>query len=192
MSQVPLGMKTIDVGRFHDRYFITGISLGFGADLVKGANRESKNRFGILAYFLSAAAALAKTRKAVYHLNIDGREYGVQGLMCITTNVGNLGFSKISLDKHIDVSDGYLDVVVVRKANFNLFKHIAITLINGERPYNLALVQHWHGKDISVSSTPKQTIQCDGQISKEMPLHINVIPGAIKVLVLNNKSNVIE
>jgi YegS/Rv2252/BmrU family lipid kinase len=187
-----LEAKTIDVGQFDEHYFITGISIGFGADLVKGADRETKNKIGILAYFLSAAAALKKTKKTVYHLNIDGQEYKLQGLTCIITNTGNLGFTKISLDKHIDVSDGFLDVVILRKANLGLLKHIVITLLKRERPHNLELVQHWQGKDISVSSTPRQTIQCDGEVLEEMPLHINIIPGAIKVLVPKDKSKVIE
>jgi YegS/Rv2252/BmrU family lipid kinase len=187
-----LETKTIDVGQFDKHYFITGISLGFGADLVKGADRETKNKIGILAYFLSAAAALKKTKKTVYHLKIDGQEHELQGLTCIITNTGNLGFTKISLDKHIDISDGFLDVVILRKASLGLLKHIVVTLLKRERPHNLELVQHWQGKDISVSSTPQQTVQCDGEVLEEMPLHIKIIPGAIKVLVPKEKSKVIE
>lgn len=188
----PSETKTIDVGQFDERYFITGISLGFGADLVKGANRESKNKMGILAYFLSAAAALKITQKTVYHLKIDGQKYELQGLTCIIANTGNLGFTKISMDKHIDISDGFLDVVILRKVNLNLLKHIAITLLKRERPHNLELVQHWQGKEISVSSTPQQTVQCDGEVLEKMPLHIKIIPGAIKVLVPKEKSKVID
>jgi diacylglycerol kinase family enzyme len=44
-------------------------------------------------------------------------------------------------------------------------------------------VEHWQGKDISVSSSPKQTVDCDGEVLEEMPLHIKIIPEAIKVLV---------
>jgi YegS/Rv2252/BmrU family lipid kinase len=183
MSQVPITTKTIDIGQFSGHYFILGVSLGFGADLIEGANRETKNRIGFLAYFLSAAAALRKTRKAVYHLKIDGQEHEVQGLTCIVTNTGNLGFSNISYDKHIDVSDGLLDVVVVREANLSLLKLMAVTLLKRERPDNLELVEHWQGKDISVSSSPRQTIQYDGEVLEDMPLHIKVIPQAIRVLV---------
>ena len=187
-----LETKTIDVGQFDTSYFITAISVGFGADLVKGADRKSKNKFGILAYFLSAAAALKITKKVVYHLKIDGKECKLKGFTCIIANVGNLGFTKISLDKHIDISDGFLDVVVLRKVNFSLLKHIVVTLLKRERPHNLELVQHWQGKEISVSSTPQQTVQCDGEVLEKMPLHIKIIPGAIKVLVPKEKSNVSE
>jgi len=183
MSHGPLETKTIDVGQFDKRYFIIGISLGFGSDMIKGADRKTKNKIGIFAYFLSAAAALKITKKAAYHLKIDGQEHEVQGFTCIITNTGNLGFSHISYDKHIDVSDGLLDVIVVRKANLSLFKLIVVTLIKRERPDNLELVEHWQGKEISVSATPKQTVQCDGEVLKEMPLHIKIIPDAIKVLV---------
>jgi YegS/Rv2252/BmrU family lipid kinase len=192
LSQDPLETKTIDVGQFNKRYFIVRISLGFEADVVKGADRQRKNKMGIFAYFLSAAAALKKTKRTVYHLKIDGQEHEVQGLTCIITNTGNLGFSNISFDKHIDVSDGLLDVIVVRKVNLSLFKLMVVTLLKRERPDNLELVEHWQGKDISVSSSPKQTVQCDGEVLEKIPLHIKIIPGAIKVLVPKKEDKVIE
>ncbi len=103
--------------------------------------------------------------------------------MCIIANTGNLRFSNISFDRHINVSDGFLDVIVVRKANISLFKLIIVTLLKRERPDNLELVEHWQGKNISVSSSPEQTVQCDGEVLEKMPRHIKIIPEAIKVLV---------
>jgi len=187
LSHGPLDIKTIDVGQFGSHYFIVGISLGFEAEIVKGTNREAKNKMGILAYLFSAAAALKKTKKAVYHLKIDGKKYEVEGMICTIANTGNLRFSDISFDKHIDVSDGFLDVVVVRKANLGLFKLMVITLIKRERPDNLELVNHWQGRDISISSTPRQTVQCDGETLEEMPLRVKVIPGAIRVFTPGKK-----
>jgi len=190
LSHRPLETKTIDVGQFDKHYFMIRISLGFEADVVKNADRETKNKMGIFAYFLSAAAALNKIKKAVYHLKIDGQEHVVKGYTCIITNTGNIGFSNISFDKHIDVSDGFLDVIVVRKANLSLLKLIVITFFKRERPENLELVEHWQGKDISVSSSPKQTVQCDGEVLEKIPLHIKIIPAAIKVLVPPKKDQV--
>ena len=192
LSHSPLRKKLIDVGQFNNRYFITGISIGFGADLVKGANRETKNKFGILAYFFATAAALKKLKLSHYHIKIDGNEYETQGLTCLVNNTGNLGFTKISLDKNIDISDGLLDVVVVRKANLSLFKLIVITLIKRERPDNFELVEHWQGHEISISSSRKQVIQCDGEVLERIPSHIKIIPGAIKVLVPKKENKAIE
>ncbi len=191
LNQEPLETKTIDVGQFDKRYFIVGISLGFEADIVRGTDRQTKNKIGIFAYLFGATAALKITKKTVYHLKIDGQEHKVKGLMCLIANTGNLRFSNISFDKHIDVSDGFLDVVVVRKANLSLLKLIVVTLLKRERPDNLELVEHWQSKDISVFSSPKQAVQCDGEILEKIPLHIKVIPEAIKVLV-PKKDKIIE
>ena len=183
ISHGPREIKTIDVGQFGKRYFIVGISIGFSADLVKGADRQSKNRIGIFAYFFSAAAALKKLKLSQYHLKIDGQEHEIQGLTCIITNTKSLGFADISLNKDIDVSDGLLDIMVVRKANLSMFKLVITTLIKGEKPDNFELVEHWQGKKISVSSSRAQVVQCDGEILEKIPPHISIIPGAIKVLV---------
>jgi diacylglycerol kinase (ATP) len=183
LSDAPTETKTIDVGQFDERYFIARISMGFEADVIRGAGRETKNRLGIFAYLLSAAAASKKTTPTVYSLKIDGQKHEVQGVACFITNTGNLGFSKISFDKHIDVSDGLLDVIVVRKASLSMFGLMVVTFFRRERPDNLELVEHWQGKDISVSSSPKQSAQCDGEVLEKVPLHITVIPGAIKVMV---------
>jgi diacylglycerol kinase (ATP) len=191
LSRDPLEIKTVDVGQFDKRYFIVGISFGFEADVVKGADRETKNRIGILAYLFSAASALGITRNAVYHLKIDGRRHVVRGLICTITNTGNLRFSSISFDRHIDVSDGLLDVVVLRKANLSLVKLMVVTLFKRERPDDLKLVKHWQGRNISVIANPEQTVQCDGEVLGKMPLHVGIIPGAIRILVPGKKAEVI-
>ncbi|MFA5276609.1 MAG: diacylglycerol kinase family protein [Candidatus Omnitrophota bacterium] len=186
LSQKPLVTKTIDVGHFANRYFIVRISLGLEANAVKGAERRSKNRMGIFAYFFSAVEALKKTGATTYYLKIDGQEHKIKGLSCFITNTGNLGFSNITMDKDIDASDGLLDVIVIRKANLGLLKLMAVALFRRQRPENFKLVEHWQGKNIHVFSNPKQMIQSDGEILEKGPLHIKIIPGAIKVLIPKN------
>ena len=179
----PATLRAIDVGQFDKHYFIVWISIGFEAVMVKGANRKSKNRFGRFAYLFSAIASLKQISTVRYDLRIDGQEDKVEGVTCIIANAGNLGFTNVSLDRHIDVSDGLLDIIVVRKANLSLLKLMLITLIKRERPDNFELVEHWQGKEISVTSSLTQVVQCDGEVLEKIPIHIKIIPGAIKVLV---------
>lgn len=179
----PSDLRSIDLGQFGKRNFGTQISLGFAAEMVKGTGRESKNKFGIWAYALSTMEALKKIKLARYQIKIDGEEHTVDGITCLIANAGNLGFSKISFDKNIDISDGLLDVVVVRKANISLYKHLITTLIKRERPDNLELVKHWQGKEISVSANRKQIVQCDGEMLEKIPPRIRIVPSAIRVVV---------
>ena len=183
LSHGPLKTTRIDVGQFDKRHFTVRVSLGLEANVVKGTDRHTKNKIGIFAYPLAAATALKNTKTAVYHLNIDGHEHEVQGLSCMIANTGNLGFRHISLGKDISVSDGLLDVVVLRKANLSLLKLITVTLLKWKRRGTVELVEHWQGQDISVSASPKQMVQCDGELLDNGPLHIKIIPGAITVVV---------
>jgi diacylglycerol kinase family enzyme len=177
------GIRTIDAGEFNKRHFILRLGLGFEAEMVRGAERQTKNRFGLLAYLFSSASALKKITEADYHLKIDGKEHEARGITCIIANCGNTGFTDLSLDNHINMSDGLLDVIVVRKVNISLFAHIVTTVLHKQRPDNVELVQHWQGKDIHVFSTPAQIAQCDGEVLKKIPIHAQVIPAAFRVIV---------
>jgi diacylglycerol kinase (ATP) len=179
----PAKFRTIDVGQFDKRYFMVEMSLGFEAAIMKGTKRASKNKLGRFAYLFSAIAALKTVTRVRYDLTIDGQEDTVEGLTCIVANAGQVGLTDVSLDRHIDVSDGLLDVVVVRKANLGLLTLIIIALIKGEVPDKVELVKHWQGKDIKVLASPPQKAQCDGEVLETVPSHVKVIPGAIRVLV---------
>jgi YegS/Rv2252/BmrU family lipid kinase len=170
----PHELKKVDLGRLDDRYFILRASLGFEADMVKGADRETKDRFGTGAYFISAWSALRSRQRARYHIAVDDKHYRVSGFTCIIANSGHIGFADISMDSNIDVSDGLLDVMVVREANLSLAAHILATLIKRERSSRVELVQHWQGTEISVTARPMQTVQCDGEILGKAQLRVKI------------------
>lgn len=176
-------VRTIDVGRLNKQHFILRVGLGFEADMMKGADRDIKNRFGRLAYVISTAKALTQLKEVKYHLEIDGKEYDSKGITCIVANSGNIGFGDLSLNNNIDVSDGLLDVVIVRHVNIGLFAHSVAVLLCKERKNNVEVVHHWQGKDIKVTSTPKQIVQCDGEVLEKVPVHVKIVPGAIRIIV---------
>jgi diacylglycerol kinase (ATP) len=179
----PLETRTIDVGKFDHHHFILRIGIGFEADMVNGADRTIKNKMGMLAYVLSAGKALRRLKEVSYTLHIDDKKYEARGLTCIIANSGNVGFMKLSLDKHINVSDGLLDVIVVRHANLSLLALIIATIFRRERPENVELVQHWQGRHIIVACRPKQKIQCDGEEVNTARVETKIIPCAVRILV---------
>jgi diacylglycerol kinase family enzyme len=63
-----------------------------------------------------------------------------------------------------------------------------MTFIKGERPDNFELVDHWQGKEISITSSHKQVVQRDGEVIEKFPLHIKVVPAAIRVLAPKKES----
>jgi diacylglycerol kinase family enzyme len=53
-------------------------------------------------------------------------------------------------------------------------------------------VEHWQGREISISSNRKPIVQCDGEVLEKIPAHIKVIPGAIRVLTPKKENETIE
>ncbi len=180
-------VKKIDLGYFDNTYFTTRISFGFEAVVVEATNRKIKNKVGVLAYLFSAAEALKANKEVVYDLKIDGQKYKAQGLMCFVANAGNIGFANLCLDKHVDINDGLLDVVIIRKADISLLKSKLYKLLRKKIPDKLELVKHWQGKDISLYTNPKQPVQYDGEKLDKVPACIKVVPSAVKVLVPSKK-----
>jgi diacylglycerol kinase (ATP) len=179
-------VQSIDVGKFNKRYFLLRASLGFEAEMIKGASREIKHRFGRLAYAISAFKSLRKMKKykyTKYAIHIDGQEHEVEGFCCLIANSGNVGWAHLTVDKSINMSDGLLDVIVVRKATIGSWRHLIATLIKQELPRDVELVCHWQGKEITIVASPTQNVQCDGESLEMQTITAKVIPGAIQIFV---------
>ncbi len=188
ICQDVLHAKVIDVGKMNNQYFILRLGLGFEAEMMKGADREIKNKFGRLAYVISSAKALKKVQEVRYHLTIDGRKFEENGVTCIVANSGSIGYSDLLLHNEISVSDGLLDVVIVRREHIGLLAYIFKHVFAKQPADHMELVQHWQGKDISVTASPEQVVQCDGEPLEKMAIHAQVIPAAVRILVPPEKT----
>jgi YegS/Rv2252/BmrU family lipid kinase len=189
-------VRPVDLGRVNKRWFILRVGVGFEATMVEGADRELKDRFGVLAYLWSAVQNLVQPQIAHYQLNIDGHEFESEGLTCIIANSTNLGQAGVNLVPNASVSDGLLDVIVVQQASLrSLFdilgsitgmkqmqvedKNIDISKVNVQIQQNL---QYWQGKKISIVTEPVQTVQFDGEVLGKVAIECKVVPEAVGVL----------
>jgi diacylglycerol kinase (ATP) len=174
-------IHSVDMGQVGEHYFLLRAGMGFEAAMVEGADRELKDRLGLLAYGLSALQALADPTVARYRLRMDDIEEQKEGLACIIANSGNLGARGMTLSSTIDISDGLLDVLVITKADLPSLVALAASVVGGgEEP---PVLQHWQAREVTVEADPPQTVQVDGEILAKTPVSFKVIPGAVKILV---------
>jgi YegS/Rv2252/BmrU family lipid kinase len=173
-------VRVVDAGLFGDKtYFLLRVSLGFGARKVEIADRDLKDRYGVLAYSIGALKALTQTQLANYRLTLDGQSYETQGVTCLVDNAGNIGFAGLGL-KSILVDDGLLDVIVVRDARVKSF--IAIGAGIGGAKLNPEYIQHWQAREISIEADPPQPVVIDGELAGQTPVSVRVVPGLVRVL----------
>jgi diacylglycerol kinase (ATP) len=175
-------LRAIDLGRIGEKYtFMLRAGVGLEAAMVAGADRELKDRVGSLAYAISGLQALSDPPIARYRLELDGEETLVEGLTCIVANSGNVGVPGMYLAPNIDVSDGLLDVIVVRSIDLPALASLLASVVGGlENPEKLA---HWQAKEITLTSDPVQKVQVDGEILCETPFTVRVVPQAVKMIV---------
>jgi diacylglycerol kinase (ATP) len=82
--------QAVDLGLVGEHYFMLRLGIGFEAEMVAGAERDLKNRLGILAYAVSALKSLRETPVSQYRLELDGEEVECEGISCMIANSGNL------------------------------------------------------------------------------------------------------
>jgi diacylglycerol kinase family enzyme len=174
-------VRPVDLGRVGENYFLVRVSSGLEADMVEGADRDLKTRVGWLAYALSALQALRDPQAARYHLTLDGQEVETEGLSCIVANSGMIGKTNWSLAPNISVSDGLLDVLVIRRADLSALLSMAASVVGGTTESEP--VQHWQAREISVVSEPEQSVQCDGEMKGRTPIKASIEAQAIRFIV---------
>jgi diacylglycerol kinase (ATP) len=175
-------VRQVDMGRIgEDNFFLLRVGIGFGARKVQYADRAMKDKYGILAYTLAGLKALKDQNKAHFRLVLDGEQIEVDGLACLIDNAGNMGMPGVAPARDISVSDGLLDIIIVRSQAF-------ISLLTaGPKLYEDdaldELIYHRQAKHIHIESSPAQPVQVDGELAGTTPVDIQVVPQAVSVLV---------
>lgn len=174
-------VRAIDVGQSSDRYFVLRIGVGESAEEVRGADRGLKDSLGFLAYWISTIQALREPKISRYVLDLDGEQVEIEGLTCIIANSGNLGLPGLSLASDIDVTDGLLDVLVVRNADIDSFMSLVNSVADAKA--DALAMPHWKAREVSLFADPPQAVQGDGELWGETPVTANVLHQAARVIV---------
>jgi diacylglycerol kinase (ATP) len=181
-------IRSIDVGQYGDHIFLTRLGMGLESNVIENTAREQKDRMGWLAYALNTLRELADPKVSRYRLTLDGEVVETEGLTCVVANSGIItpnsgipGRGVVSFAPGISVSDGLLDVVVIRGADLGSLLSVAASMMAGNE--NAEPLLHWTAREVLVEADPPQTIQLDGEILDQTPAHARVVPNALRVIV---------
>ncbi len=102
-----------DVGSFNDRYFICTASFGYGVNASLSTSQELKNKFGHMAYIMSALTKLTDIKPYEMEIECDGKVFSgkfIFGSVTNTTSVG--GVFKLRKDR-VRLNDGKFEVILI-------------------------------------------------------------------------------
>jgi YegS/Rv2252/BmrU family lipid kinase len=172
--------RTIDVGEANGQRFLGIASLGFDSDANRIAN-DAKFLKGSLVYAYAALRALAAWRPARFHLTQRGQQRRFTGYSVVVANNAFYG-GGMNVAPGADLSDGKLDVVIVGEVS--KFRYlISLPKVFSGSHINNDEVQTWKTSAVEISASRPFTVYADGDPLTELPARIRTLPGALRIIV---------
>lgn len=181
--------RPFDLGRMERvsgvQYFAVACGAGYDARVMAATLSEHKRRWGMAAYAATTLRLIGNIQSANYLITIDGVEYDAHAAMVLVANCGEVIPPFVKLGAGIRPDDGLLDVVVMRANSFGQSVRAVWDLLRdaptaeGIETY----VGYARGREIRVETEPVEPVQLDGEPGGETPFTVNVVPGAIRIMV---------
>lgn len=172
-------IRQVDMVQVGDQQFMLRVGMGLAGEKVKLADRELKDKWGILTYSIAGLKALETAPVANYRITVDGVEHETKGKTCLIDNAGNMGTQGVAPSKSISISDGLLDVIVVLDAKVDSLIALGKSMRGREEP---SAVKEWQGREIKIECDPPQPVQGDGEIWGQTPVAARVLSGVLPIL----------
>ena len=154
--------QSFDVGRFNGRYFSYVASFGAFTKSSYVVPQNIKNALGHAAYVLGGISELSQLRKEHLRLEIDGQvveDDFVFGAICNATSIGGV----LTLDpKHVDLSDGLFEVILVRMPR-NLTELTEFIQAFQNQTYDCAMLTFRSAKSVKIFADPDMNWTLDGE-----------------------------
>lgn len=178
--------KEVDVGKVNDQYFVNVLAGGLLTDVGYKVPKELKAVMGKMAYYVEGAKDLPKNLFKTMRLKFESEEYNqeVEALVFIVANSRSVGGFK-NMASQASVSDGLLDVLVLRKVDILNSLDLLIKILQGDHIKHPS-VDYFQTKQLKITDLGEKdsvTVDYDGEFFGELPVEVKVIPKAIRILI---------
>jgi len=178
-------IRPLDLGRANGKCFTSITGFGFDGEVVKRVSQQRAGHIDYFDYFWPIWRTFWNYKFSPMKVDVDGEEiFDGRGLVF----VGNISRYAIGLQilHYADFGDGLLDVCIYKCAShLHLAKHSLMTVLKQHADSRDVIYRQ--GKKISVSSKNDCiATEIDGDPGPALPVQIEVIPQAVKVMVLKD------
>ena len=176
--------RTIDLGKIGDRYFSLMAGFGFDGAVVRDVLLPVKELIGPAAYGFAVLRLLTNYQSTIVRLQIDGEEVISDAFLVIVANAASYADRQIKMTPFATVDDGWLDVCVFERAPLDRVGFVTqIMAVLARRHLRDPRVRYYRARSIGIDSTPPIQGQIDGDIYRETPVQIDIVPKALRVFV---------
>lgn len=174
----------VDLGKINDNYFVNVAAGGLLSKVGYKVQPEAKLVLGRVAYYIEGLREITTQGLEPVHLKIESEEYSGEEsvLLFLISNTSSIGgFRKIA--PSADVTDGYLDVIIIKKSALPDIANIFINIFSGEH-INHPNVIYFKTKSIKLTSNDQVFIDIDGEFGGELPTNFEIVNNAFRVITM--------
>lgn len=173
--------RGIDVGKANKKYFINIAGGGSMTELSYEVPSKLKTMIGQLAYYMKGLEKLPRLRPIELQIKSpvwNGQEEAMLFLVANSNSVG--GFERLAPDASL--SDGLLDVLLLRKCNLAEFLRIATAAQRGEH-INDPHIVYFQTNELQVTTPDYVQLNLDGEFGGTLPVKFSLLPKHLQIIV---------
>ncbi|MBE9095478.1 YegS/Rv2252/BmrU family lipid kinase [Tychonema sp. LEGE 07203] len=160
--------------------------VGFEAETVELADREMKNRWGMLAYILSGIKQLNNLERFEAEIETEDKIVSVTAVAVTVANAAPATSILAQGPAGIVFDDGLLDVTLVAPENkagaIAASYHLLQTALTGN-PSDRDDIGYLRAKKVKITTDPPQKVVVDGELFGITPITIECVPGGLTIFV---------
>ena len=174
--------RKIDAMRIGKRAYVLNASVGISASVIGGTTRESKSRFGRIAYVGTALLKVLTSRPRYLVVEVDGKAHPYRAVEVAIMNCGQLGSLFYPSDPDIRIDDGHLGIwILSMKTIWDYPRYLFGVVAGWPMGHDAHFIRA--RKTVSIRSNVPLPFQADGDMIGTTPVEVTVLPGAVMVLV---------
>jgi YegS/Rv2252/BmrU family lipid kinase len=176
--------KKVDAAMCNGKPMILLAGIGFEAETVEDADREAKDRLGMLAYVLSGLKQLKEFEKFTTTIETDDKIIEVEANAVTVANAAPPTSILAQGTAGVIYDDGLLDVTIIaaesRTAAIAISYHLLQSASNDEAAERND-IGYLRTKWVKVTTDPPQKVVLDGEIIGSTPIEVKCIPEGLTV-----------
>jgi len=177
-------VRRVDLGRANGRYFLLWTGIGIDAEVAHEVEPlvELRHRLGNVLYAitgLTVALNFAGTHSTVV---IDGHVERRRVVLMVIANIQLYGGGLFQIAPAAYLDDGHLDVFLFRGHGLAATLHHFFSVLTRYHMRDPQMI-YYRARTVDIYTDKPMAVQVDGEAVGQTPLHVEVVPRALKVLV---------
>lgn len=178
--------KKVDAALCNNKPMILLAGVGFEAETVENADREAKNRFGLLAYILSGFKQLREFEHFTATIETKDREITLEASAVTVANAAPPYSVLAHGPAGVIFDDGLLDITIISHRSTVDAIAMSIDLLQSaksEEAVDREQIEYLRSDWVRVTTEPPQKIVIDGEVVGKTPIEVKCVPQGLTIFV---------